>query len=209
MKEAERLERGRDGRERILVCISASPTNVDVIRRAVILSGAISAQLIALYVENPGTYDEAQAKAVHEHLGLAERSGALITTVYGDDPATAIAQYARVCGITKIVLGKSPGRRSFFSARETLMSRLNELAPDVEIIIVPNQLTVDPTRFSLSRYLRGERFSAADLAKTALILAVCIGMGYLFTGVGLALTNVVLIFILGVMMVSLLTTGYL
>ena len=203
------MEKAKAGRERILVCISASPTNVDVIRRAVALAGAIHAELIALYVENTETRDEAEAKAVRDHLGLAERSGATLTTIYGDDPATAIAQYARVSGITKIVLGKSPGRRSLFARKETLMSRLNELAPDVEIIIVPNQLTADPTRFSLFRFLRRERFSAADLAKTALILAVSTGMGFLFKGIGLAITNVVLVYLLGVMAVSLWTTGYL
>ena len=203
------MEKAKAGRERILVCISASPTNVDVIRRAVVLAGAMHAELIALYVENTEARDEAEAKAVRDHLGLAERSGATLTTIYGDDPATAIAQYARVSGITKIVLGKSPGRRSLFSRKETLMSRLNELAPDVEIIIVPNQLTADPTRFNLFRFLRRERFSAADLAKTALILAVSTGMGFLFKGIGLAITNVVLVYLLGVMAVSLWTTGYL
>ncbi len=203
------MEKNGAGHERILVCISASPTNVDVIRRAAALSSAMRAELIALYVENSEARDEAQAKAVNDHLGLAEQSGALLTTVYGDDPATAIAQYARVSGITKIVLGKSPGRRNLFSSKKTLLSRLNELAPDVEIIIVPNQLTTDPTRFSLSRFLRRERFSAADLAKTALILAVCTGMGFLFRHIGLAITNVVLIYLLGVMAVSLLTSGHL
>ena len=203
------MEKAKAGRERILVCISASPTNVDVIRRAVVLAGAMHAELIALYVENTEARDEAEAKAVRDHLGLAERSGATLTTIYGDDPATAIAQYARVSGITKIVLGKSPGRRSLFSRKETLMSRLNELAPDVEIIIVPNQLTADPTRFNLFRFLRRERFSAGDLAKTVLILAVSTGMGFLFKGIGLAITNVVLVYLLGVMAVSLWTTGYL
>ena len=203
------MEKNGTGRERILVCVSASPTNVDVIRRASALANAMNAELIALYVENTEAHDAAATKAVHDHLSLAERNGALITTVYGDDPATAIAQYARVSGITKIVLGKSPGRRSLFAPKETLMSRLNELAPEVEIIIVPNQLTTDPSRFSLSRFLHRERLSVADLAKTALILAVCTGMGFLFKRIGLAITNVVLIYILGVMAVSLLTTGYL
>lgn len=203
------MEKNGAGNERILVCVSASPTNVDVIRRASALAGAMDAELIALYVENTEAHDEAESRTVRDHLSLAERNGAQIATVYGDDPATAIAQYARVSGITKIVLGKSPGRRSAFAPKETLMSRLNELAPEVEIIIVPNQLTADPTRFSLSRFLRRERFSAADLARTALIMAVCTGMGFLFTGIGLAITNVVLIYILGVMAVSLLTAGYL
>ena len=196
-------------RERILVCVSASPTNSDVIRRAARLSHSMGAELIALYVEDPESQNDAQEKAVHEHLDLAQRQGAILTTIYGNDPATAIAQYARVSGITKIVLGKSPERHSFLAPKETLMSRLNELAPDVEIIIVPNRLQDDSRRFSLKGKLQQERITAGDLAKTLLILAVCTGLGFLFTSIGLAITNVVLIYILGVMAVALFTTGYL
>ena len=195
-------------RERILVCVSASPTSSDVIRRAAKLARAVGAELIALYVENSEKQNDDQEKAVHEHLTLAERNGAVITTIYGNDPATAIAQYARVSGITKIVLGKSPGRRNLFAPKETLMSRLNELAPDVEIVIVPNRLQENDRRFSLKRELQQERFAAGDIIKTVLILILCTGMGYLFSAVGLSLTNVVLIYILGVMAVSLVTAGY-
>ena len=195
-------------RERILVCVSASPTSSDVIRRAARLSRSVGAELIALYVEDSEMQNDAQEKAVHEHLDMAERLGAVITTIYGNDPATAIAQYARVSGITKIVLGKSPSKRSAFAPRETLMSRLNELAPDVEIIIVPNHLQEDTRHFSLRRKLQKERFAASDLVKTALILALSTGVGFLFSAIGLAITNVVLIYILGVMAVALFTTGY-
>ena len=195
-------------RERILVCVSASPTSSDVIRRAAKLSGSVGAELIALYVEDPEARNDAQEKAVHEHLDLAERHGAVITTIYGNDPATAIAQYARVSGITKIVLGKSPGSRSPFARKETLMARLNELAPDVEIIIVPNRLPEDRRRFSLIGKLQGEKLAPDDLMKTVLILALCTGLGFLFSLCGLAITNVVLIYILGVLAVALFTTGY-
>ena len=195
-------------RERILVCVSASPTSSDVIRRAARLSRSVGAELIALYVEDSEMQNDAQEKAVHEHLDMAERLGAVITTIYGNDPATAIAQYARVSGITKIVLGKSPSKRSAFAPRETLMSRLNELAPDVEIIIVPNHLQEDTRHFSLRRKIQKERFAAGDLVKTALILVLSTGIGFLFSAIGLAITNVVLIYILGVMAVALFTTGY-
>ncbi|MBR2854157.1 MAG: sensor histidine kinase KdpD [Clostridia bacterium] len=195
-------------RERILVCVSASPTSSDVIRRAAKLSKSTGAELIALYVEDSESQDDAQEKTVHGHLNMAERLGAVITTVYGNDPATAIAQYARVSGITKIVLGKSPGKRSFFAREETLMSRLNELAPDVEIIIVPNHLQEDARHFSLRRKLLKEQFTMGDLVRTVLILVLCTGVGFLFSAIGLAITNVVLIYILGVMAVALFTTGY-
>ena len=196
-------------RERILVCVSASPTSSEVIRRAARLSRSMGAELIALYVEDPESQNDTQEKAVHEHLDLAQRQGAILTTIYGDDPATAIAQYARVSGITKIVLGKSPERHRFLAPKETLMSRLNELAPDVEIIIVPNRLQDDSRRFSLKGRLKQERITAGDLFRTVLILTVCTGLGFLIKAIGLANTNVVLIYILGVMAVALFTTGYL
>ena len=196
-------------RERILVCVSASPTSSEVIRRAARLSRSMGAELIALYVEDPESQNDAQEKAVHEHLDLAQRQGAILTTIYGDDPATAIAQYARVSGITKIVLGKSPERHRFLAPKDKLMSRLNELAPDVEIIIVPNRLQDDSRRFSLKGRLKQERITAGDLFRTVLILTVCTGLGFLIKAIGLANTNVVLIYILGVMAVALFTTGYL
>ena len=196
-------------RERILVCVSASPTSSEVIRRAARLSRSMGAELIALYVEDPESQNDTQEKAVHEHLDLAQRQGAILTTIYGDDPATAIAQYARVSGITKIVLGKSPERHRFLAPKETLMSRLNELAPDVEIIIVPNRLQDDSRRFSLKGRLKQERITAGDLLRTVLILTACTGLGFLIKAIGLANTNVVLIYILGVMAVALFTTGYL
>ena len=194
--------------ERILVCVSASPTSADVIRRAARLSKSTGAELIALYVEDSESQDDIQEKRVHEHLDMAERLGAIITTVYGNDPATAIAQYARVSGITRIVLGKSPGTGSYFARKATLMSRLNELAPDVEIMIVPNHLQEDARHFSLRRKLQKEHITVGDLFKTVLILMLCTGVGFLFSVIGLAITNVVLIYILGVMAVALFTTGY-
>ena len=66
--------------ERILVCVSASPTNADVIRRAAALSDAMGAELIAVYVEDVELRDEAQARAVHDHLSLAEKHGAMLIT---------------------------------------------------------------------------------------------------------------------------------
>ena len=88
------------------------------------------------------------------------------------------------------------------------MSRLNELAPDVEIIIVPNHLREGNRRFSLKRELRKERLTPRDLVKTVLILALCTGVGFLLSAAGLSLTNVVLIYILGVLAVALFTYGY-
>ena len=58
------------------------------------------------------------------------------------------------------------------------------------------------------RLLCRERLSVAEIGKTVLILAACTGVGFLFSAMGLAITNVVLSYILGVLAVALFTSGY-
>ena len=49
-----------------------------------------------------------ERRQLRNNLHLAEELGARISTVYGDDPAIQIAEYAKVSRISKIVLGRSP-----------------------------------------------------------------------------------------------------
>ena len=44
-----------------------------------------------------------------DHIKLAERLGARIVTTHGEDVATQIAEYARLSGVTKIVIGAEVG----------------------------------------------------------------------------------------------------
>lgn len=71
---------------------------------------------------------EQDRKRLRDHVHLAEELGARIATAYGDDPAVQIAEYARISGISKVVLGRSPRKRGFTSPKN-LVIRLNELAP--------------------------------------------------------------------------------
>ena len=50
---------------------------------------------------------------LRSNLHLAEQLGAQIATVYGTDPAVQIAEYARVSGVTKIVMAESTTSRLF------------------------------------------------------------------------------------------------
>ena len=54
--------------------------------------------------------EEDSSRRLRANVRLAEELGAQITTVYGDDPAVQIAEYARAGGISKIILGRKIGR---------------------------------------------------------------------------------------------------
>lgn len=75
------------------------------------MAEAFHGAFTALFVETPqfATQSEADRARLRANLHLAEQLGARITTVYGDDPAIQIAEYAHVSGISKIVLGRAQG----------------------------------------------------------------------------------------------------
>ena len=73
--------------EHILVCLSASPSNARIIRTAATMARAFGGAFTALYVHTPDTDSQTAAdrRRLQENTALAQRSGAAVITVYGDD----------------------------------------------------------------------------------------------------------------------------
>lgn len=67
-------------------------------------------------------------------------------------------------GSTKIVIGKSPTRTSFFG-KKVLIDRLNELAPDVDIFIIPDKATPSERAHRLS--FPDEKFTVPEYSLSA------------------------------------------
>lgn len=192
--------------EKILICLSGSPSNARVIRAGAKLAEAFRGTVSALFVEPPD-FEQADREArerLAENVSLAKRLGAQVTTLYGEDTATQIAEYARVSGATKIVLGRSPIKRGL-SPRKNLIDRLSELAPDMDIYIIPDQpnAVVRAPRSILSE----ERFRASDVLKTAALLALSTLAAFMFAKLGLSTANVIVLYILGVLGVAMVTEG--
>lgn len=192
--------------EKILICLSGSPSNARVIRAGAKLAEAFRGSISAVFVEPPDfdSSDEGQMGSLTENLRLAKRLGAHVATLYGDDAATQIAEYARISGATKIVLGRSPIKQGILP-RKNIIDRLSELAPDMDIYIIPDRYSAGlrPPH----RGLADERFRAADVLKTVLLLALCTLAGFLFVSLGLSSANVMMLYILGVLGVAMYTEG--
>lgn len=65
-------------------------------------------------------------------------------TVYGDDIAFQISEFARLSGISKIVMGRTGERSSVRQAlfgRKSLVEQLIAFAPNLDIYIIPDQST--------------------------------------------------------------------
>ena len=192
--------------EKILICLSGSPSNARVIRAGAKLAEAFRGTVSALFVEPPHfeQSDKETQERLAENVSLAKRLGAQVTTLYGEDAATQIAEYARISGATKIVLGKSPIKRGMLP-RKNLIDRLSELAPDMDVYIIPDQPAADVR--APRRRMPDERFRAADVLKTAALLALSTLAGLLFTRLGLSTANVIVLYILGVLGIAMVTDG--
>lgn len=193
--------------EQILVCLSGAPSNAKVIKAAAKMAEAYGGKLTALYVEPPdfAEYGQEVKTRLEANFRLAHRFGAKVTRLYGEDAATQIAEYARVSGSTKIVLGKSPTHTSLFR-KKTLIDRLNELAPDIDIFIIPDKTTPSEKARRLS--FSEEQFSLADVLKTLGLLTAATLGGLLFTEMGFSSANVITLYILAVLCIAMSTAGH-
>ena len=197
-------------KEHILVCLSSSPSNERIVRMAGQMAQAFGGTLTALYVQTPGntalsSVDEARLQA---HVHLATELGAEIVTTHGDDVPTQIAEYARVSGITKIVLGRSGAERRHFWSQPSLTERLTELAPTVEIHIIPDAELVRHTRPRPLLAIAPTLPTLRDLVLTLVIQAAATIIGFLFFRMHYTDANIITIYLLGVLLTSVSTSGY-
>ena len=194
--------------EHILVCLSAAPSNKKIIDTATKMAEGLQARFTALYVQT-GTKAEAMDKErLEEHIRYAEKLGAEIVMTHGENIPVQIAEYARLSNVTKIVIGQSNARRNHFFSRMTLTEKLIELVPDIDIHIIPDAVkTKTYQKRPFAWYM--EKPSARDYFLTAFIFAVCTLIGLLFQKLNFTDTNIVTIYILGVLLTSIVTDGYL
>ena len=194
--------------EHILVCLSAAPSNKKIIDTATKMAEGLQARFTALYVQT-GTKAEAMDKErLEEHIRYAEKLGAEIVMTHGENIPVQIAEYARLSNVTKIVIGQNNARRNHFFSRMTLTEKLIELVPDIDIHIIPDAVkTKTYQKRPFAWYM--EKPSAKDYFLTAFIFAVCTLIGLLFQKLNFTDTNIVTIYILGVLLTSIVTDGYL
>lgn len=199
-------------REHILVCLSSSPSNKKVIRTAARMAEAFHSNFTALFVENSQTKElgSEYLKTLRENIRLAEELGAQISTVYGEEPSVQIAEYARVSGVTKIVLGRTNYRRVGVLRGKSLADKLTDLAENMDIYIIPESRSL--YRSKRRNLLCGSDEPIAiwqDVLKTMAVVAAATGIGGVFFSAGLGSANIITVYILGVLLIAIWTHGYL
>ena len=205
------MDKNVDTSEHILVCISPSPSNLKVIMAAVKMAEAFHATLTAIYIKptNYTNIEESDKLRLSNNLKFAEQNGASIATIIGDDVPLQVAEYARISGATKIVVGRSGVKRRHFWSKPPLTEQIIINVPEVDVYIIPDaavDLKQQNEKIHLTDHIRP---TLKDAVITVLILIAATGVGLTFTLFGFSEANIITVFILGVLVISVLTASFL
>ena len=197
-------------KEHILVCLSSSPSNERIVRMAEKMAQAFCGSLTALYVQTPGDADMNAEDTVRlqANMRLAQQLGAEIVTTHGEDVPTQIAEYARLSDVTKIVIGRSGVKRRHFWSEPMLTEQLIALAPEVDIHIIPDAEVYKSYRRNRLIAICPALPTAWELLLTVGILAAVTIIGWVFLRLGFADANIIMVYLLGVLLTSAFTSGY-
>ncbi|MDP4151878.1 MAG: DUF4118 domain-containing protein [Bacillota bacterium] len=196
---------------RFLVCIGPSPSSAKCIQWAARAAEAFSSPWTVLFVETPGEeyYSKQDNDNIQKNLELAAKLGGQITVLPGYDVAATIAEYAKLTGITNIVIGKSRKRKNIINFFEkNLEDKLLLLLSDIEIYILPDNSIKTYRKTKLSNLLKNLYFSWIDTFKTVVTLVITTLLSLALREIGLGDQNVMLLYILSVLIVSRITSGY-
>ena len=200
------LQKTENQNARILVCLSSSISNVKVIHAASKITAAFHGTLIALFVETPSyaLMSDEDRKRLRSNMNLAEKLGATLETVTGDDVPYQIAEFARVSDISSIVIGQTNTVGGLLRRKKSLTDRLMTYAPDLDYFIIPDY----GTKVYMARK-QPERNRKRLLADGAIFLAsmlVSTAIGFLFSHLGFTDANIIMVYLLGLLVVSISTT---
>ena len=193
--------------EHILVCLSSAPSNEKIIRTAARMAGAFRCGFTALFVETKAFQwmNARDKQRLQGNMRLAQQLGASIETVYGDDVAYQIAEFSRLSGVTKIVLGRSGIPHRLLLRKPSLTERLIELTPELDIHIIPDNGVNRLLDTKHREVMHMPSISVLDLLKSAGILVLVTLIGLLFYNFGFTEANIITLYILGVMLISVYT----
>jgi two-component system sensor histidine kinase KdpD len=192
-------------RERLLVCVGPAPGSEYVLRSASRLASSINAEWHTVYIETPSLQHlpDSVRSTIVQRLKLAQDLGSVTASLAGNDVAVALVDYARKHNVTKFVMGRTWHRWPVPILRPDLPQRVASLAPDVDIVLVARAPAGPAPRGDPVK--PGIRFNwRRDATGYGAAFAACAGISVVLTPLReyFALTNVAMIFLLGVLVVA-------
>jgi len=186
-------------RDRFLVCISPSPSALGLIRAGKRIALDLGVEWIVAYVELLVELRPEDKSRVSEMLSFAEKLGAQIVTLSGQDIADTLISYARSKNVTKIIIGK-PGKPKL---RElifgSIFDKLARKCQDIDLYLLSGDTQGQPVKFKPPVL---NPFSWINLGFSLGIIIVCTLINWVLSLSHLSSVNLIMIYLLGVTWVA-------
>ena len=127
--------------ERVMVCISSSPSAKKLIRRGARIASRYKCEWYVVTVDCTNKFarriSKVNEKLLHSHIQLAEQLGAEMVQLVGRSVSETLAEYANKKHITQIILGQSTRTKYEIFFRGSTITRLIKKVKNVEIHLIP------------------------------------------------------------------------
>lgn len=200
-----RVEAGED----VLVYVTPYAGNVKAIRAAANMAESYHGAFTAVVVESSQSkkLDAERRGRLRANVDLAEELGAHVVTLFGDDIAQQIAQYAETAGATHIVVGNAIGGfRALGWGPESLVNRLMKLAHGAVVDVVPTKDL--PAQYGRLREATGFHFTAADIWRAFASVALATALGLVIYDLGLAGSVVLMLYLIVALLMATRADGF-
>ncbi|MDO5388260.1 MAG: sensor histidine kinase KdpD [Clostridia bacterium] len=209
LSESARIKRNGDyyTDEHILVCLSSSPSNAKIIRTAARMANAFHGKFTALFIETPDFEEmsDENKKRLKSNTDLAKDLGARIENIHGDDIPLLISEFARLSGVSKIVLGRSGVRGKGLFNNSGLSDKLIQYAPNIDIYIIPDGNYQNIYYKRKRREKINTQLSIKDTLKSVGLIGAATLISMVFYGLGFSEVNIITVYILFVLIISVVT----
>ncbi len=186
--------------EKILVCVGHDVLTAHVLRHAKRMANRNKATWYAVYVESTRHFRmlEKARVAVDRNLRLAERMGAHIVRLSGNNMLEEILNYARSYGFTRVLVGhrrQSRGQRMF---QPSLAKQLIEYGAGLEITTVSQDI---PATEAFQSYWRQLFSRPSNYVFSFLLVATSTFLGLLFID-KVSIENIMMIYLIAVIIIA-------
>jgi len=181
-------------RDRFLVCVSPSPSAIGLIRAGKRIALDLGVEWIVAYVEPIAELRPEDKGRVSEMLNFAEKLGAQIVTLSGQDIAETLISYARSKNVTKIIIGKPGKPRLRELIFGSIFDKLARKCQEIDLYLLSGDTHGQPVKFNA---LVLTLFSWKKLGFTIGIVILCTLFNW-FLSHHLSLVNLVMIYFVGI-----------
>jgi len=193
-KEAHAVSKVWGARDRFLVCISQNPHADGLIRAGKRIASDLGVDWTVVYVDTPMQLGQKDRYGISEMMRLAEKLGANVVTLNGQEIADTLISYARSKNITKIIVGKPSKLKWYEYISGSIIDKLARRCEEIDLYLLSGEAHESAVRISPPAM---ERFSRKNLISAIAIIAICTFIDWILAS-RLDPVNLVMVYLLGV-----------